>query len=58
MARPNFLGPSTPFQLRVPKKQLTAWRRQAAEERRDLSSWMRCVLDDYVRAKKKDTKEP
>ncbi len=56
MARPNTLGLSVPFQLRVNKKQLAAWRRQAQDERRDLSSWIRCVLDDYVGAKKKDPK--
>ncbi len=56
MARPNSLGTSVPFQLRVNKKQLAAWRRQATEERRVLSNWIRCVLDDYIEAKKKDQK--
>ncbi len=51
-------GPSVPFQLRVNEKQLARWRKQAQEESRDLSNWIRVVLDAYIVAKKKDTKAP
>ncbi len=56
MSRPATLGETQPFQMRVNRKQMARWRKQATEERRDLSSWIRCVLDDYIAAKKKDHK--
>lgn len=56
MSRPSKAGPTVPFQLRVNPKQLAEWRKLADAERRTLSDWIRCALDDLVASRKKDRK--